>query len=211
MIKLSKMPKPRVLIENDVEWTTLLIRKTANGESVSVIEKSRYRHPEIKATLIQETNGKCAYCESKLQHITYGDVEHISPKSTEPAAIFQWENLTLACDVCNTNKGDRFPNREGLVDPYNHDPQARFRIFGPFIFAIPGDNDARYTELTLDLNRAALLERRKEKIKYLRDMVEAVAAASDRLRPRLLEVLRLETTPDQEFSALAKSYLAEYL
>jgi 5-methylcytosine-specific restriction endonuclease McrA len=211
MIRLAKLPKPRVLIENEVEWTTMLIRKTAAGESVSTTEKSRYRHPEIKATLIQETFGKCAYCESKLQHITYGDVEHISPKSTEPEAIFQWENLTLACDVCNTNKGDRFPNREGLVDPYNHDPQARFHIFGPFIFATPGDNDARYTELTLDLNRTALLERRNEKIKYLRDMVETVAAASERLRPRLLEVLKLETAPDQEFSALARSYLAKYL
>lgn len=211
MIKLNKMPKPNILVDKEVEWTEVLIRKKALGESPTTTEKSRYRHPEIKTALIQETSGKCAYCESKLEHITYGDVEHISPKSTELEAIFQWDNLTLACDVCNTNKGDKFPNKEGLVDPYNHDPALRFRMFGPLIFAVPGDNDARYTEITLDLNRAALLERRKEKIKYLREMVEAVAAASDRLRPRLLEVLELETAPDQEFSALAKSYLDAYL
>lgn len=211
MIRLKKLPKPDILIQNEVEWTATLIRKKTQGEAPTITEKSRYRHPEIKATLIQETYGKCAYCESKLEHVTYGDVEHISPKATELEAIFQWDNLTLACDVCNTNKGNKFPNKEGLVDPYNHDPQLRFHIVGPLIFAVPGDNDARYTEITLDLNRTALLERRKEKIKYLRDMVEAVAAASARLRPRLVEVLELETAPDQEFSALAKSYLAAYL
>jgi len=211
MIKLTKKPKPGVLVENEVEWTAILLSKNATGEQPTATEKSRYRHPEIKSTLLQETFGKCAYCESKLEHITYGDVEHISPKTTEPEAIFQWDNLTLACDVCNTNKGSKFPGRVGLVDPYNHDPEHHFHIHGPLLFAVPGDNDARYTEITLDLNRAALLERRKEKIKYLRDMVEAVASASDRLRPRLIEVLKLETAPDQEFSAVAKSYLAAYL
>lgn len=211
MIKLTKLNKPDVLVQNEAEWTSLLLKKIAAGEIPTTTEKSRYRHPQIKATLIQETFGKCAYCESKLEHITYGDIEHISPKSTELESIFQWENLTLACDVCNTNKGDKFPGKEGLVDPYDNDPGERFQIHGPIIYAVPGDNDARYTEVTLDLNRVPLLERRRDKMKYLRDMVEAVAAASDRLRPTLIEALKLEAEPDQEFSAIAKKYLSEYV
>ena len=30
---------------------------------------------------IDETHGKCAYCESKIKHIDYGDIEHILPKN----------------------------------------------------------------------------------------------------------------------------------
>lgn len=211
MIKLNKLPVPEILAQNAAAWTAILLEKRATGETATTTEKSRYRHPQIKSTLIEETYGKCAYCESKFEHITYGDVEHISPKSTELEAIFQWENLTLACDVCNTNKSDKFPGKEGLADPYDHDPEQRFHIHGPFIFAAPGDHDARYTEVILELNRTPLLERRKEKIKYLRDMVETVSVAPDKHRPALMEVLRLETAPDQEFSAIAKEYLRPYI
>lgn len=211
MIKLSKLPTPDILIENGAAWTTILLEKQAAGEAPTTTEKSRYRHPQIKSTLIKETRGKCAYCESKFEHITYGDVEHISPKATDIDSIFQWDNLTLACDVCNTNKSDKFPRKEGLADPYDLDPEKRFHIHGPLIFAVPGDHDARYTEAILQLNRVPLLERRKEKIKYLRDMVETVNVAPEKHRPALIEVLRLEAEPDQEFSAVAKQYLSAYI
>lgn len=211
MIKLTKLPIPDILAQNGAAWTTLLLEKQIAGETPTITDKSRYRHPQIKSTLTQETYGKCAYCESKFEHVTYGDIEHISPKSTELEAIFQWENLTLACDVCNTNKSDKFPRKEGLADPYDHDPEQRFHIHGPFIFAAPGDHDARYTEVILELNRTPLLERRKEKIKYLRHMLENVIVAPEKYRPALIEVLRLEISPDQEFSAVAKKYLSAYI
>src|SRR5437660_11067609 len=104
MIKLSKTDEPAVLIERKADWTRTLVEKGARGEEPSDGEKNRYRHPDIKQALIAETHGKCAYCESKLLHITYGDVEHIVPKSAKIELSFQWKNLTLACDRCNTNK-----------------------------------------------------------------------------------------------------------
>lgn len=211
MIKLNKLPIPNILIENGAAWTTLLLEKEAAGEAPTTTEKSRYRHPQIKSVLIEETFGKCAYCESKFEHITYGDVEHISPKATDLESIFQWENLTLACDVCNTNKSDKFPRKEGLADPYDHDPEERFHIHGAVIFAVPGDHEARHTETILQLNRVPLLERRNEKLKYLRDMLETVIVAPAKYRPALTETLRLETAPDQEFSAFAKQYLSLYI
>jgi uncharacterized protein (TIGR02646 family) len=59
----------------------------------------------------------CAYCESKLRHITYGDIEHIVAKAVDQSRTYDWTNLTIACDVCNTEKSDE----EGLVDPYTED------------------------------------------------------------------------------------------
>src|SRR3954469_25335779 len=98
MIKLEKTERPQVLTDNADDWTAVLLEKQAQGEEPTTSEKTKYRHRDIKAALLNETHGKCAYCESKLRHITYGDVEHIVPKSLALAKIFDWANLTLACD-----------------------------------------------------------------------------------------------------------------
>ncbi|MBR8188699.1 HNH endonuclease [Burkholderia vietnamiensis] len=205
MIKLTKGDKPEILIERADEWTKALVDKKARGEEPTEGEKGRYRHPQIKEALIRETHGKCAYCESKLQHIAYGDIEHISPKSSDVRLTFDWGNLTLACDVCNTNKGIV----DGIVDPYNSDPSLHFTISGPLILANPTDDVARLTELKLDLNRAALVERRREKIVFLRDQVEIYLRAAN---PNLKAVLKIDlerTIADsEEFSAIARHYVA---
>lgn len=73
MIKLQKGPEPNVLQADAERWTAELL---AAGDKAKA-KNSRYGHPDVKAALIAETNGKCAYCESKLLHIAYGDVEHI--------------------------------------------------------------------------------------------------------------------------------------
>lgn len=211
MIKLFKSAAPEVLTLNGDAWTAVVMEKRAAGIEPTPTELSRYRNPAIKAALIIETNGKCAYCESKFEHIAYGDVEHISPKSLDPESIFKWENLTLACDICNTNKGNNFPLGNGLIDPYTKSPSDHFRVVGPLIFSVPGDDDARLTELTLKLNRAALVERRQQKINYLRDQVEVIAKAPQRLKPVLLDNLQAEIRSEQEYSAIANDYLSPYL
>jgi 5-methylcytosine-specific restriction endonuclease McrA len=211
MIKLTKHPKPTVLTECAETWTKALIDKIAAGQEPTQIEKSRYRHKEVKAALVVETNGKCAYCESKLLHVTYGDVEHIIPKSSDPTITFEWENLTLACDVCNTNKGNHFKGGAGLIDPYIQEPSEHYRIVGPFLFALPGDDDARLTELTLKLNRTELLERREQKIRYLREQLEVVVRADEPLKALLLANLEAECSPSEEYSAFAKAFLRAML
>src|SRR5436853_4660489 len=104
MIYLNKGAKPEILAEHAKNWTTELLEAIAAGTSLSEARKRRYNHDDIKQALLAETYGKCAYCESKIRHITYGDIEHIVPKSVDPSLSYEWDNLTLACDVCNTEK-----------------------------------------------------------------------------------------------------------
>lgn len=207
MIKLTKLAKPDILEKNAADWTKVLLAKIASGSAPTDTEKIRYRHPDIKSVLVKETNGKCAYCESKILHVTYGDVEHIIPKSTKAAVTFEWENLTLACDVCNTNKGDKFSHGAGFVDPYVHDPATRFNFVGGLVLAKPGDDDARLTEETLKLNRAELVDRRNQRIRYLREQVEVINRASASLRPILLDSLQEELLADKEYAAIARACL----
>src|SRR5206468_2170334 len=39
-------------------------------------DKSIYGHREVKAALRQAQRDKCAFCESSVSHVSYGDVEH---------------------------------------------------------------------------------------------------------------------------------------
>jgi len=178
MIKLTKTEKPKVLEKNAAEWTGVVLGKLARGEKLTSTDDARYRHVEVKTALIAETNGKCAYCESKLMHIHHGDVEHIAPKSLDPAKRYEWNNLTLACEICNQNKSNRDPNLEHIIDPYAIEPSDHLTFLGSFIFPL-GTNHGRNSEALLDLNRAALLERRKSRLEQIMGIYETV------LRPDL--------------------------
>ena len=106
MRHLVKGAIPKVLQDKAQQWTEELLAVLARGEKPTDAIKGRYRHPDIKNAIKVETSDKCAYCESKITHIAYGDIEHIIPKSKVPARAYEWQNLTLACDICNGNKGD---------------------------------------------------------------------------------------------------------
>jgi len=43
-------------------------------------DRDIYAHEDVKAALKAMQHDKCAFCESKVSHIAYGDVEHYRPK-----------------------------------------------------------------------------------------------------------------------------------
>jgi uncharacterized protein (TIGR02646 family) len=89
-----------------------------------------YGHATVKTALNEMQNGKCCFCESKIMHISFGDVEHYRPKAGyKQAALekklkkpgyywlaYNWENLLLCCERCNRQyKKNLFP----LLHPEN--------------------------------------------------------------------------------------------
>ena len=84
-----------------------------------------YAHESVKAALIADQRGKCAFCESRVTHVSYGDVEHFRPKrgvhqsKGQPLSktgyywlAYDWDNLFLACQLCNQrHKKNLFPLR----------------------------------------------------------------------------------------------------
>ncbi|MBJ6760152.1 hypothetical protein JGU66_05220 [Myxococcaceae bacterium JPH2] len=81
------------------------------------ITSESYAPTAVKVQLVTCHHGKCAYCETRIIHNHYGDVEHFRPKkgvtiydktgkmATIPDAYFwrafDWNNLFLSCGVCN--------------------------------------------------------------------------------------------------------------
>ena len=209
MIKLEKGEQPSVLAENAVAWTRVVVDRLAAGEQPTNTEKSRYNHPHVKAALLAETRGKCAYCESKMRHVSYGDIEHVVPKSDDPSKWFEWHNLTIACDVCNTKKSNIQVSGDDFIDPYLFDPEDCFWFFGPIINPSPGNESAKLTERLLDLNRVELVERRSERIQDIMRMLDVVVRVRQELLKAVLwdEFCR-EAEADKEYAAMSRTIIA---
>jgi 5-methylcytosine-specific restriction endonuclease McrA len=205
MILLTKNPQPQILVDNVTAWTSTLTEKIARGEAPTHTEKTRYRHPQIKAVLVDETKGKCAYCESKLLHIHHGDVEHIYPKSIAPEKSFEWANLTLACEICNQNKSNKDPLIEAIIDPYVTNPAEHLIFMGTLLFDF-GTPDGVSTKEILDLNRMELVERRKEQLEKIMGIYQILLRLDVPVAARRAiyqNLLANEASQNAQYSAMA--------
>lgn len=208
MIRMTKEAKPDILQRKEIEWRDSILQKLNTGQKLTRADKSRYSHRDIKETLVKETNGKCCYCESKIRHITYGDIEHICPKSENPELWVEWSNLTLACDVCNTNKGTLNVTNDNFIDPYAVDPEKKFWFAGPMIIPMLGDTAATICEQRLQLNRQELVSQRIVKFKSLVKHLQLIESAqNDDLKQLLIDDLKREAEDKQEYAALARGFL----
>ncbi len=207
MIKLAKIEEPQVLRENSGQWLQIIRDKVDAGLEPTKTEESRYRHPDIKSALIEETGGKCAYCESYLRHIAYGDVEHIFPKNLDIDLSFVWSNLTLACDVCNTGKAKHL----NIVDPYVDEPSSHFKFKGPMIVPSLHSDRATTTKIRLKLNRTELLERRTERLAIIADRLLMIYQARDvDLKSALFDdLVDNELSDRSEYCAFARSFISD--
>ena len=210
MIALTKQKKPRILERNGDDWARIIRNKLSAGEELTQTEKTRYSHREIKEALVSETHGKCAYCESVVLHVDFGDIEHIAPKILHPEGWVDWNNLAFACRKCNRAKGTFDATTLNFVDPYCCDPEQRFMWSGAFIWGLPTDAAARATARLLELNRPALVEKRREKLEALMTLAVSIAGIED---PTTREVLLMdfekETASNKEYAAVARSVLGE--
>lgn len=157
--------------------------------------------------------GKCAYCESQILSIGYGCIEHFHPKSKFPILCFDWHNLFLACDICNSiaYKGAKFPSAtQGgpYVNPAEEDPE----LFFDFIYdkdlkhayVAPKVNNTRaqLTESDFGLNRPFLLKRRSGIIKLM--VITTLQAAHGDLEA--IEIMQEAVQEDSEYAVFARAF-----
>jgi uncharacterized protein (TIGR02646 family) len=82
-----------------------------------------YAHETVKNALLKIQHDKCAFCECKVTHQQYGDVEHFRPKKGYKQKegdllgrpgyywlAYEWTNLLVSCQICNQKfKKNLFP------------------------------------------------------------------------------------------------------
>ncbi len=208
-------------IENDPQATPQQIRRAKEGKQNA---QNKYRHREIKDSLVAMFHGKCVYCESPIRAVTYGHIEHFYPKSDSNYAdkTFEWDNLLLSCDVCNDSghKGTKFPldasgdpllidPTDGVTDPVVHlkfswDPRTGLAsVYGL-------DERGQEVERVFDLNgmrgRKALIRERSRYVKKL----YVILKLYEQLKgdAGALAILREACQSDAPYSAFALTYIA---
>jgi uncharacterized protein (TIGR02646 family) len=212
MIKVKRLTPPLILTKKASKWTkTLLNAKAPEDKKKAAI---KYKHKEIKEALNIMFHGKCAYCESKINHVDYGQIEHYKPKALFPDSMFDWHNLLLSCTKCNSTgyKGSRFPDENDggpILNPCEDEPTDHL----DFIF----DRQAKITtvvgktkrgiitEEILGLNRTDLRIYRSIQIEKI--MVLFSMASSNKEAKFLLDDA---TRDDAEYAAFARALIKNH-
>lgn len=158
---------------NRTDWTREYIDwcTTRTGS-----EPRKYAHPDIRSGLETETSSKCAYCEGFINDVAYSHIEHKRPKRKNPELVCDWENLTIGCPRCNTNKGDYDDPACPLLDPYSDSVEDEISFYGPMAFA-RGGASAKMTIGTLKLNRTELQFARGSALSRASQIIDTLARA----------------------------------
>ncbi|MGG6362233.1 HNH endonuclease [Peribacillus frigoritolerans] len=125
MIHIKRTETPICLIKNRISDGHLeTLRAIQHYESGNTTEYPFKVYKKVKKDLKKMFFGKCAYCESKIDHNQNTQIEHYRPKGyvegepkNSPGYYWlaaDWDNLILACEKCNGkgNKGNHFPLKD---------------------------------------------------------------------------------------------------
>ena len=136
MIRLSRPDAvPQCLVKSGKKETESLCRQCEAGETDFNFKNNIYGDKKVKEALKTMQCDKCCFCESKISHIQYGDVEHFRPKGgcrqnsddpmTKPGyywLAYEWTNLFYSCQLCNQrHKRNTFPLENPDMRCRSHD------------------------------------------------------------------------------------------
>ena len=142
MIKVDKPQNPPAILRNRGATETLKMKDLydaspasyKNGTKKFEFDSGIYGAKSVKKSLLKAQNNKCCFCESKITHIAYGDVEHFRPKAGyrqehgDPLgrpgyywAAYDWSNLYASCQICNQRfKRNLFPLSNPTERAFDH-------------------------------------------------------------------------------------------
>lgn len=136
-------------------------------------QRSRTTTIALARTTLQGMNGhrdRCMYCE----HDRAGHIDHVEPRERQPERTFDWLNMVLSCERCNTAKGTKYlgPSGAPLIDPTLDDPAEHIELSprdGRLIGLSPR---GAWTVDALGLNASAgLRERRRHAWIQLQELI----------------------------------------
>jgi len=169
-----------------------------SGKKKFEFDSGIYGSKTVKNALIKAQHGKCFLCESKITHISYGDVEHFRPKGGSRQSndeemkvpgyywlAYVWENLFLACQICNqrfkknlfplenpkdravSHKSDLRKEKPLFINPAGN-PEEFISFRGEIPFAVDGNIYGKTTIEATGIDRVELNEMRLAVLKKLK-------------------------------------------
>lgn len=199
MKKLNKLPPPSSIISNGATWT----ERYANEEPRK--RSKPWLRPEIKEILLEETEGKCAYCQAEFINVSFGEIEHIKPKSKFPELVVDWPNLTVCCSRCNNKKGSKYFDDVPFLNPFIDEIGEHLLFLGAFIQSTTHRGDLTVKEI--ELNGAERIEARFKHINNLENLIRNYEREEPGTIKQLNRQLIIKILHSGEFSAFTRSFL----
>lgn len=171
MKNVKRLPIPNSLRENAKAWTDDLLTAIDNhkkkGEEIPISLKNQYKQDDVLETLKQMYSDGygtyfCCYCETPIEPVSYPQIEHRKPKDINlfPEDTFNWDNLHLVCQTCNTSKRTKWDYEHEILDAVVDVPieeHLGYKVeFPEGIFRETLSNRGITTKEHADLNRKSL-------------------------------------------------------
>jgi 5-methylcytosine-specific restriction endonuclease McrA len=225
MIRINRVPPPQSVADRAQAVTDQIVtylqnrpapavttgqKKPKDEELAKLVKQYSDEKLGLKRHLLAETHDKCAYCESKITHVDYGDIEHIVPKSVRPDLATTLTNLTVACGVCNTNKSDYHNEKAPLVDPHADECRCEIVFFGWDVARAFCGGSGQHTLRELELNREPLSKRREDHFNKLGEIISSWKKEADAtLRYALLLTIWDYAACSAEYSSMALTVIEQ--
>ena len=203
------------------------------------VYNSRYKMADIKEKLKEIYNGKCAFCEQKVELL---HVEHYRPKTIYYWLAYSWDNLLLSCPFCNVYKSTHFDVVEKIISSPSkidlnniHTLAARYnQIERPLLlhpeleetthlldFKKDGsikssNNRMQYTIDTCKLDRKYLRDKRKKVLDKILEITEDIQfyeqnGHESRKMEKLETIINEAFNPNEDFLALRQFAINNWL
>lgn len=204
---MIKLTRPHAVPASLVSGSTLglilsMLKNAKRGRYPSKFRSDIYGASDVKESLRTAQHDKCCFCESKITHISYGDIEHFRPKAgycdlqgtmIKPGYFwlaYDWSNLMLSCTLCNQrHKRNYFPLIGGqrccnvdskielevpaFVNPYAEEPSSCITFREEYVVGTDKELRGKITVETLGLNRTELVEVRRTSLQRMRLLRQA--------------------------------------
>ncbi|MCD8105111.1 MAG: HNH endonuclease [Lachnospiraceae bacterium] len=143
MIKLERMTKPEKLTDE--------LQKKLTAEFKKDKTKRVWDRGFIKDGLLEESNGKCAYCERLIGsgHEAMS-IDHYHYKDKYEDEVVAWENLNPSCSRCNSSKSTHDTYEQPVVNPFEQDPRDYFYLKN-YRYRSRNENVREFVETTVDV------------------------------------------------------------
>lgn len=227
MIRITKSAVPDLFKSVEFRAAIAAFEQKQKDDDISTRRQSRakalfpHRH-QLKQALLEESHGKCVYCEQRLTASRPLEIDRFRPARGAMNAqgnrsedhyywlAYDWDNLYASCLECNYAKATKFPVASERVPPHIHgDLDA---IEKPLILNPARCNPEDHLEFHYDGKVTPKTIRGQHTIDIFRlnraSLVEARAAHVMKLE--MSEDLIHDCSDSAEFAALSRQVVSDY-
>jgi uncharacterized protein (TIGR02646 family) len=178
MRRIERPPKPHALAKNETRWKDAWVAKIERTLETDKAAVWNWPHldkiplNQLLWPLLEEmTQSHCAYCDGPFAE-SRKTIDHFRPKVKQPQFAYDWSNLFVACDRCQT-RGEEWsedllkPDAEDyqFSDYFICDIQSGKVVTNPSVDAEKQKRAKKTIEL-FDLNNTARTKARSRELKH---------------------------------------------